>query len=67
MTNRVPTTSASPKRGRPGPEANNPRPPRVFRDATIFLHMDATFDISKLAIVKALFPTTAGKYAARED
>src|SRR6186997_1690024 len=29
---------------------------KLFRDAAIFLHMDATADISKLKIVKALFP-----------
>ena len=40
---------------------------KLFRDATIFLHMDATVDISKLKIVKSLFPATAGKYAGRED
>ena len=40
---------------------------KLFRDAAIFLHMDATVDISKLKIVKALFPTTAGKYAGKEE
>jgi alkylation response protein AidB-like acyl-CoA dehydrogenase len=39
---------------------------KIFRDAAIFLHMDATADISKLKIVKALFPATAGKYAGAE-
>jgi alkylation response protein AidB-like acyl-CoA dehydrogenase len=39
---------------------------KLFRDAAIFLHMDATADISKLKIVKALFPETAGKYAGPE-
>ena len=39
---------------------------KIFRDAAIFLHMDATVDISKLKIVKALFPATAGKYAGAE-
>ena len=39
---------------------------KLFRDAAIFLHMDATADISKLKIVKAMFPTTAGKYAGPE-
>ena len=36
---------------------------KLFRDASIFLHMDATADISRLKIVKALYPQTAGKYA----
>ena len=39
---------------------------KVFRDAAIFLHMDATVDISKLKIIKAMFPHTAGKYAGPE-
>ncbi|MDC7789289.1 acyl-CoA/acyl-ACP dehydrogenase [Rhodoplanes sp. TEM] len=39
---------------------------KLFRDASIFLHMDATVDISKLKIVKALFPHTAGRYAGPE-
>jgi alkylation response protein AidB-like acyl-CoA dehydrogenase len=39
---------------------------KLFRDAAIFLHMDATADISKFKIVKALFPDTAGKYAGPE-
>jgi alkylation response protein AidB-like acyl-CoA dehydrogenase len=40
---------------------------KLFRDAAIFLHMDATVDISKMKIVKALFPHTAGKYAGPES
>src|SRR5947209_11940314 len=36
---------------------------KVLRDAVIFLHMDATVDISKFKIVKCMFPETAGKYA----
>lgn len=40
---------------------------KLFRDASIFLHMDATADISRLKIVKALFPRTAGAYAGREE
>jgi alkylation response protein AidB-like acyl-CoA dehydrogenase len=40
---------------------------KLFRDAAIFLHMDATVDISKMKIVKALFPQTAGKYAGPEQ
>jgi alkylation response protein AidB-like acyl-CoA dehydrogenase len=40
---------------------------KLFRDAAIFLHMDATTDISKLKIIRSLFPQTAGKYAGKED
>jgi len=36
---------------------------KLFRDASIFLHMDATVDISKFKIVKSMFPRTAGAYA----
>lgn len=36
---------------------------KMFRDAAIFLHMDATVDISKFKIVKSMFPHTAGTYA----
>ena len=39
---------------------------KLLRDAVIFLHMDATADISKFKIVKSLFPQTAGKYAGPE-
>ena len=39
---------------------------KLFRDAAIFLHMDATTDISRLKIVKSMFPATAGKYAGPE-
>src|ERR1700730_6136606 len=39
---------------------------KIFRDAAIFLHMDATTDISRMKIVKSMFPATAGKYAGRE-
>ena len=39
---------------------------KLLRDAAIFLHMDATVDISKLKIVKSMFPATAGKYAGPE-
>ena len=39
---------------------------KLLRDATIFLHMDATVDISKMKIVKSMFPHTAGKYAGPE-
>jgi acyl-CoA dehydrogenase len=37
---------------------------KLFRDAAIFLHMDATVDISHFKIVKNMFPDTAGSYAA---
>jgi len=39
---------------------------KLLRDAAIFLHMDATADISRLKIVKAMFPATAGSYAGPE-
>lgn len=39
---------------------------KLFRDAAIFLHMDATTDISKFKIIKTMFPQTAGKYAGPE-
>jgi len=39
---------------------------KLFRDASVFLHMDATVDISKFKIVKNMFPLTAGKYAGPE-
>lgn len=39
---------------------------KLFRDAAIFLHMDATVDISHMKIIKAMFPLTAGKYAGPE-
>ena len=39
---------------------------KMLRDAAIFLHMDATVDISKFKIVKSMFPATAGKYAGPE-
>jgi alkylation response protein AidB-like acyl-CoA dehydrogenase len=39
---------------------------KLFRDASIFLHMDATADISRFKIVKALWPDTAGAYAGAE-
>src|SRR6202008_299116 len=35
---------------------------KILRDAIIFLHMDATVDVSKFKIIKNLFPETAGKY-----
>ncbi|NMM28910.1 MAG: acyl-CoA/acyl-ACP dehydrogenase [Glaciimonas sp.] len=39
---------------------------KLFRDASIFLHMDSTVDITHFKIVKAMFPHTAGKYAGPE-
>jgi acyl-CoA dehydrogenase len=39
---------------------------KILRDAAIFLHMDATVDISKFKIVKSMFPATAGRYAGLE-
>jgi alkylation response protein AidB-like acyl-CoA dehydrogenase len=39
---------------------------KLFRDAAIFLHMDGTVDVSRLKIVKGMFPQTAGKYAGPE-
>lgn len=39
---------------------------KLFRDAAIFLHMDATVDVSRMKIIKAMFPRTAGKYAGPE-
>jgi alkylation response protein AidB-like acyl-CoA dehydrogenase len=39
---------------------------KVLRDAVVFMHMDATVDISKFKIVKSMFPQTAGKYAGPE-
>ena len=40
---------------------------KLFRDASIFLHMDATADISRFKIVKSMFPLTAGAYAGPES
>lgn len=39
---------------------------KYFRDAAVFLHMDATVDISRFKIIKAMFPDTAGSYAGPE-
>src|SRR5215210_9206359 len=39
---------------------------KLLRDAAIFLHMDATVDISKFKIIKSMFPDSAGKYAGPE-
>ncbi|HTE13790.1 MAG TPA: acyl-CoA dehydrogenase family protein, partial [Burkholderiales bacterium] len=40
---------------------------KFMRDASLFLHRDATVDISKFKIVKSMFPHTAGKYAGPEN
>lgn len=40
---------------------------KLLRDASIFLHMDATADISRFKIVKSLFPRSAGAYAGPEE
>ena len=39
----------------------------MMRDTSLFLHRDATVDISRFKIVKALFPHTAGVYAGPEQ
>ncbi|MGD0084289.1 MAG: acyl-CoA dehydrogenase family protein [Acidimicrobiales bacterium] len=39
---------------------------KYFRDASVYLHMDATVDISNFRIVRAMFPATAGTYAGPE-
>ena len=39
---------------------------KYLRDAAVYLHMDATADISAFKIVKAMFPETAGAYAGPE-
>jgi alkylation response protein AidB-like acyl-CoA dehydrogenase len=39
---------------------------KYFRDAAVYLHMDATVDVSNFKIAKALFPRTAGTYAGPE-
>jgi alkylation response protein AidB-like acyl-CoA dehydrogenase len=39
---------------------------KYFRDAAVYLHMDATVDVSNFKIAKALFPGTAGPYAGPE-
>ena len=36
---------------------------KYFRDAAVYLHMDATVDVSNFKIAKALFPGSAGTYA----
>ena len=39
---------------------------KLVRDAAVFLHMDATVDVSRFKIVKSMFPRTAGAYAGPE-
>ncbi|NNC39784.1 MAG: acyl-CoA/acyl-ACP dehydrogenase [Acidimicrobiia bacterium] len=39
---------------------------KYFRDAAVFLHMDATVDVSAFKIIKMMFPETAGEYAGPE-
>jgi hypothetical protein len=39
---------------------------KYLRDASVFLHMDATVDVSCFKIIKAMFPETAGAYAGAE-
>ena len=39
---------------------------KYMRDALINLHSDGTTDVSNFKIVKAMFPTTAGRYAGPE-
>jgi len=39
---------------------------KLVRDAAVFLHMDATVDISRFKIIKSMFPHTAGSYAGPE-
>jgi hypothetical protein len=39
---------------------------KLLRDASLFMHRDATVDISRFKIVKSLFPQTAGVYAGPE-
>jgi alkylation response protein AidB-like acyl-CoA dehydrogenase len=40
---------------------------KYLRDASLFLHRDATVDISRFKIVKSMFPRTAGIYAGPES
>jgi len=39
---------------------------KLYRDATMYLHMDGTVDVTKFKIVKNLFSDTAGKYAGND-
>jgi alkylation response protein AidB-like acyl-CoA dehydrogenase len=40
---------------------------KLVRDAAVFLHMDATVDVSRFKIIKSMFPHTAGTYAGPEN
>ena len=40
---------------------------KLVRDAAVFLHMDATVDISRFKIIKSMFPHSAGTYAGPEN
>ena len=40
---------------------------KLYRDATMFLHMDGTVDITRFKIIKSLFPHSAGVYAGPEQ
>ena len=39
---------------------------KLMRDASLFMHRDATVDISRFKNVIAMFPETAGAYAGPE-
>jgi alkylation response protein AidB-like acyl-CoA dehydrogenase len=39
---------------------------KLYRDASMYLHMDGTVDVTNFKIVKNLFPETAGKYAGND-
>ena len=39
---------------------------KYLQDAAVYLHMDATADVSNFKIAKTLFPATAGTYAGAE-
>ncbi len=39
---------------------------KYFRDASIYLHTDATVDVADFKIARMLFPATAGTYAGPE-
>ena len=39
---------------------------KLYRDASMYLHMDGTVDVTNFKITKNLFPDTAGKYAVND-
>ena len=39
---------------------------KLYRDASMYLHMDGTVDVTNFKIAKNLFPDTAGKYAGND-